>query len=281
MNSPSFFSISGCQRSGTTLMRLILDSHKKIHCFDELKSYDILKGTPGQPKPLIARIPANGPAITGFKIPRLAEQLDYEYFDEFEYGKFPNEVREFPTVFMIRNVLDVISSMVSLKLNETNWLRAHGLPILKFMAEKPRFRHHYHNELEYIQKTNENSFAVGALIWRYKTEAIFRYLDQGMMIKPVFYDELILNPQLIIRDILEFLKLDWDISVLNHHTIEHDEVNADGMAIGQTNAREPIHHKSYKKNIEIYDINAKDMIRKITQPALEQMEAKGWKLNIP
>lgn len=36
------FFISGCQRSGTTMLRLILESHPFIQCFDEVAGYDIL-----------------------------------------------------------------------------------------------------------------------------------------------------------------------------------------------------------------------------------------------
>ncbi len=40
---PKLFFILGCQRTGTTLMRLILESHSMVKCFDEPQCYEILK----------------------------------------------------------------------------------------------------------------------------------------------------------------------------------------------------------------------------------------------
>jgi hypothetical protein len=60
--------ITGCQRSGTTMLRLVLECHSGIFCFDEPQSYRVLTSPEH-----------DGPAATdlvGFKIPRLAEQLD-------------------------------------------------------------------------------------------------------------------------------------------------------------------------------------------------------------
>ena len=59
------FLIAGCQRSGTTLMRLLLGSHSDITCIDEILSYEVLAGTRSSP--------ATG--LTGFKIPVWTEQL--------------------------------------------------------------------------------------------------------------------------------------------------------------------------------------------------------------
>lgn len=43
------FFITGCQRSGTTLLRLILEGHQDIRCFDETRSYGVLAGQQADP----------------------------------------------------------------------------------------------------------------------------------------------------------------------------------------------------------------------------------------
>jgi hypothetical protein len=50
MSAERFF-ILGCQRSGTTLLRLILESHPDIFCYDEIKAYAVLQGTASEPLP--------------------------------------------------------------------------------------------------------------------------------------------------------------------------------------------------------------------------------------
>lgn len=56
------FYIIGCQRSGTTLMRLILDSHPQVSCVDESSAYDLLLDHHLLPH---EEVDANGGAIGG------------------------------------------------------------------------------------------------------------------------------------------------------------------------------------------------------------------------
>jgi Sulfotransferase family len=40
------FFVAGCQRSGTTLLRLVLECHPRVYCFDEAIGYRVLAGEP-------------------------------------------------------------------------------------------------------------------------------------------------------------------------------------------------------------------------------------------
>ena len=64
------FFILGCQRSGTTLLRLILEVHPDVFCYDELKGYAVLQGAIQEDLPHARLI--------GFKIPRWTEQMNCE-----------------------------------------------------------------------------------------------------------------------------------------------------------------------------------------------------------
>src|SRR3989442_1785108 len=61
------FFILGCQRTGTTLMRLVLECHSKILCFGEVRGYQALTNN--------ERTIPSGKQIVGFKIPRWTEQF--------------------------------------------------------------------------------------------------------------------------------------------------------------------------------------------------------------
>jgi hypothetical protein len=127
------FLIAGCQRSGTTMMRLILESHKNIQCVDEQYSYEMLSGRLAQPD-------TTG-ALLGFKIPVWTEQLlqaqlhwnEYAYL----YGSdpVPNFYDREPIIFMVRSPFDTISSMLRLKVESDSWLQRVGVPVVRAMAK--------------------------------------------------------------------------------------------------------------------------------------------------
>src|SRR5437016_4600645 len=66
LNNRRFY-ILGCQRTGTTLMRLVLECHSKILCFGEVRGYQALANN--------ERTIPYGKEIVGFKIPRWTEQF--------------------------------------------------------------------------------------------------------------------------------------------------------------------------------------------------------------
>src|SRR6186713_2185314 len=104
----NWFFITGCQRSGTTMMRLVLECHSGITCFDETRSYRAL-----------ATREHDGPAaagLVGFKIPRLAEQLDQPRAFDLGLDDPPQGFyRGQNALFLVRDYRDVVASMLKLK----------------------------------------------------------------------------------------------------------------------------------------------------------------------
>jgi hypothetical protein len=83
------FLITGCQRSGTTLLRLILGSHSKIHCYDEYLAYARLRDGDASE--------AQGCQLVGYKIPRWTEQLNDRKIG-MQRGRFIGDSRRKPTL---------------------------------------------------------------------------------------------------------------------------------------------------------------------------------------
>lgn len=69
------FLIVGCQRSGTTLLRLVLESHSSIISIDEPASYELLSNNK---KLEIKKKNLKEKKWIGFKIPRFTEQILFD-----------------------------------------------------------------------------------------------------------------------------------------------------------------------------------------------------------
>ena len=231
------FFIAGCQRSGTTMMRLILESHRDIQCIDEQYSYEVLAG----------RVKPCGPTapIVGFKIPVWSEQLlqaqlhwnEYTY----HYGSepIPNFYEREPLIFMVRSPFDTISSMMRLKVESDSWLQRVGLPVLRSMAEEGRLSEQFRADLDFASSCEYAEAAMGALYWKIKSSAALSYIEADLPVHLVIYERFVAAPMAFLPNILRHVGVDWDESVLLHHERPHGEL-VDGKAIGDTDPSRPI-----------------------------------------
>ncbi len=193
MNRPIF--VVGCQRSGTTLLRLMLDSHPRISCgpetkflfdFADLAERTRLYGLPDEYwnrkiadffdsfQTDYAR--ARGKVRWAAKTPRYALLLDF--IDDL-----------FPTcqiVHVIRDGRDVVAS------HRHRWGYASGL---KAVVKWPRYIH------------TVRRFA--------ETLPAQRYHE-------VRYEALVTDPEAVMRRLLDFLGEPWDSAVLEHDKAPHD-----------------------------------------------------------
>jgi sulfotransferase family protein len=233
------FFILGCQRSGTTLLRLILESHPDVFCHDELTAYSILAGSAAEEPPRPVR-------RIGFKVPRYTEQfLDPVLRDDGIAGDCAPFYLGEPILFVVRNVYDTIASMRKLKFDGATWCE---LWVPRNLEAKWRqnesFREQYAEEWRRIEDSSDRLLGQAALYWKYKTEALFRYQAAGLPILPVKYERLVAQPEVILRSVCDFLSIPFDDCLLRHHEASHTELFENGWTVGNTDPGRPIQRES-------------------------------------
>jgi hypothetical protein len=228
------FFITGCQRSGTTLLRLVLECHPEIFCFDESRAYGALVAG-------YCDMPA-GKRLAGFKIPRWTEALLQDPLVDVFLGVHVRGVYQGdPILFLYRDVRDTVASMLKLKITpELNWLERYGRMYVEQQMRPENLGRRYAREHALVRQLGNAAHAAAALIWKYKTQSYFDYRQRGWPVCLVSYDRLVSSPEAQLRRILAFLQLPWDPSLLDHHRLSHPEILEDGKTIGSTDPHRPI-----------------------------------------
>jgi len=227
--------ILGCHRSGTTMMRLVLDSHPLIWCFDEHESY----------KRLIFKKydnPKNA-KICGFKLPNWTDL----FVDSLDFKELYNNE---PILFMLRDVRAVVASMASLPTGTNNKTWIDGLNLSgPGWLESPhrRIKVQWAEEVERIDLSPHARYLRGAFFWKYKTSKYIEMIKCGWPVFPVHYDRFCTAPCSYLKLICKFLDVPWSDDLLRHHEINHSEVSENGQTVGGTIATNPINEESISK----------------------------------
>ena len=237
------FFISGCQRSGTTMLRLILESHPVIQCFDEASGYDLLvRESKGEHSEFLVK---EGAALLGFKIPRFTEQLTWSEFTDPDYGTLPSFYKNEKVIHIFRNVLDVVGSMMKLKtIGGGSWLNRYGRTILQALIQHPNVRALYRGKYIALERQGLPAHLVGALYWEIKNQGFFDLVEHNKSVCAVRYESLVDAPKNELLKLSKFLGVRWDDALLSHHEHPHTELDENGIAIGNTDPRRSIDTKS-------------------------------------
>ena len=225
--------ITGCQRSGTTLLSLVLDSHPNIKSIDEDK-FDF-------PKINIYLHAPWFPRFVSFKLPRYASVLS-----------FIKMLKDLRVIWCIRDPIDAVWSMIKLqmKLDGTNTVAWAAHPafaqvevltsscvldktVKLDLAQDLRRLEMIANKNPKERTRQENIFT-GALCWRVKNELPSLYISENINFHTVRYESLVTKPEATIKQILGYIGVSWSDNVLRHHELH------DGVSIGNTSNTRPI-----------------------------------------
>ena len=213
--------ITGCQRSGTTLMGLILDSHHKIQHTDE-DSFNINS------------LEENTKFIHSYKLPQ--EAVNFPFITQ--------QLKPDKIIWMVRNPFDVTRSMLNLhiKRNRTStepWAAtfAHkeinkALQYLPYSTTQEIMDtiEEYRKTLSQMsyRDTSNGMIIAAATCWSIKQLALKEYKRLNLDFKVIHYEDLVTHPEVILKDCCDFLNIEWNENLLKHHELHK------GSSIGNT-----------------------------------------------
>lgn len=244
MNKPII--ITGCQRSGTTLLNLILDSHPQIKGIDEMEFHRI-------PFNEYLTAPQYHPYVS-LKLPTMSHQVE-----------FMKNIPGLKVLWCIRDPRDVVLSMLKLKLNLNqgnaapwavhplgSWREIDNCAKTLINKMDPVLSDQYTAFLKMAQKhpmdwSFEQAVYAAALCWRLKHEVLMLYRKNNVSHIILHYEKLITEPQKVIRKALSYIGLPWHDNVLKHHLLHS------GISVGKTINNRPIDRANTGKWKESFD----------------------------
>ena len=277
--------ITGCQRSGTNLVNLILDSHPQIRGFDEMSLFhwEVIQ-------PLMAA--EEGREVTaedGLALMTVDDRIAAHLADPqhppyvaFQLPPYASKIAYLKSLrpamrilWCLRDPRDVVTSMLKLGLPFT---RSEIVPwavhpaaefeidqALRQLSEQVRQALSNHLELYEIVRqksprvrTRYDGVLMGALCWRIKNELLAVYEREQLPFSVIRYEELIRDPQQQIEKVLADLDLPWHETVLRHHELHR------GLVSGETDSARPIDATNTAKWRAVLSNEELEVVHKVT-----------------
>lgn len=211
------FVITGCQRSGTTLLGMVLEAHPNVDLIDEqhpdfhpfgeiTRELDV--GTAAAHQSGVDR-------LVGFKAPRDSHRL-HDIVQAIPHVRF---------LWLERDVLQVVSSMLSLRIQNSVWALEFAPREIKkhIAATADQIAEHLFASAGELPEESDRAVLLAALCWVVKREQ--RRAGQGAhasRMHHINYEDLVTDPEGSTRRLLAFLDLEWHDAVLTHHTAIDD-----------------------------------------------------------
>lgn len=290
------FIITGCQRSGTTVLKLLLDAHSEITVYDEDEV-----GFHGEKVNSFSEKAST--AVCGFKLPMISNELNVI-----------NSLNPDLIVFLVRNPLDVIKSMKELPISYSyghpslSWPKivrqtekGFNLQFVKEVFQLNLLRDksfslpwYYHPEC--IDAELKNSLSTETLkaeaesflqdhpllrkrkealkwcsyIWKCKNDVIEEYTELGVNFVVIKYEDLLSDPRESLQKICSGLNIPFETMMLEYHK------KGKGVSIGNTRNDQPLMKNNNNKWLNAFEKKEIDFITEICRSTAERF---GYNLN--
>ena len=228
LDRPPIF-ILGVPRSGTTLLRMIIDSHPEIMCGPE------------------------APWITNQQLdwaPSLRSLTLFMTKNEWGAVKAFKGVEQDLIYQLIANFINEIMSVSARSHGKIQWAEKTprniiALPFLYRLFPHAKFVHIYRDgrdvalstmgkwtTIPMFDKKVKNNYKNALKRWVNWNQKFWKDADKiGLNYISICYEDLVTLPQAEIGKLLEFLEVTWSDKVLKPHAVEHDIVKMTGKGI--------------------------------------------------
>ncbi|TRX50218.1 sulfotransferase [Fulvivirga sp. M361] len=262
------FVITGSQRSGTTLLNLLLNAHSKIEVIDEDQV-----GFHGERVQVF--FDDSQASVVGFKLPMISNEI-----------VTLKKIGAHFILFLMRHPLDVINSMIRLRIkfdhtqpsmrwNElySNLLMYIGSPkkfLLFFLIKMRLFRNfnlpwYLHPDcidpeirnsilsnstddktegalqVHPLFRERQQFLPIAAKVWYHKNNVLPEYKKQNLSFIPLKYEELLDDPEHFLQSICRYLGISYEENMLLFY--QHGK----GKSIGNTSNSEDIKKNNHTK----------------------------------
>lgn len=216
------------------MLRLILEAHPDVVCYDEMKGYATLQNSD------VGNFSAA--RLIGFKLPCWTEQLTREtLFDEGAEGSCQNFYRGEKILFLRRDARDTIASMLKLKAGASTWCELWVPRIINSkLAREGTFRERYSAELSIIENGHSRLLGLAALYWKYKNDAFYDYCANRLPVLAISYENLVSEPRPVLQSVCRHLGIAFHGNLLRHNDLPHTELFENGLTVGNTDPKKPI-----------------------------------------
>ena len=247
--------VTGCQRSGTTLLLLVFNAHPAVRGVDETRF---------EPKrlPVYLKSPEYSPAVC-FKLPLIAHEAAY-------LSSFPGV----KILWSLRDPRDVVASMLRLEFDHAGVKAAfaahpkagprvqirlleRALDDLPADLQQELEAFHGQDSIPPAERSLDLNVTAAALCWRLKQEAFRLYDKEAADLRVVRYERLVAEPRSEVEALMAFAGLPWDERVMQHHRLH------EGKVTGGTDSSRPIDSKSLGKWQEVLGPAQLEIIERI------------------
>ncbi len=250
--------ILSCQRSGSTLLRKVLDSHSKISCPPEsaflvqfLRMYEIKRSLQG----------LNDMGFSDRDVLNKMKDFISSFFEE--YARKKNKERWAEKTPHYLNHAETIDAVFDQEILYVGIIR-HGLDVAYSLCDFD-----WGILSEYLDQGMDKPMA-GISFWKKQNRRLLDFKKKvGDRMHLIKYEDLTLRPEETLKQVFQFIGEDWEKTVMEYNSFSHDE----GFGDEKTNE-----FKSIKGNTGNYKKWDFSLQKKLYQEARECFEQFGYEL---